>query len=429
MTVSARIVLLTVTAMSLCQLAHGRDIFTVDTNSGVDNYSAGFDNIESAVDTLTQAQLEASLPSYSDPESTADSQLDYRCLPVELRFATSNSTTLSLDIPSLNISENFTGATRSDSRDLLKDYFKGKGNSSARSTINDMQKALVECSSIDPIAGNPNSLQAVMNRDGYELGLDLDMHDYNRHARGRSDSASKTESSSANVYPSHIFNVDYGHGQYDHNGFDVQTDTVTFDYQYRLAADERMRFKLRTPVTVTQTESAETISGHTNASFSLPINNYWMLTPSASYGVTGSDDLGGGAAMTGYSLVSSLSFMWSDILWNMGNMIGKYDTREVSIGDYEVDPGLSNTGYRNGLSGLSKMEVFGLPALLQFFAIDSRFSGDSLYSEHYREFGFALGLRGSEDLQQDDSGKIGITYTDSVDADIDGWKINFGYRF
>jgi len=224
------------------------------------------------------------------------------------------------------------------------------------------------------------------------------------------------------------FGIDVSHSFLDLDDNKANTETIIFEYQYQFE-DPLKVLRLKMPLAVTDTEDSITYDVDVGIAFSYPITRSWTLTPGLSYGLGGSEDLGGGAAINGYSLLSSFRFVYGNYLYNIGNMVGHYSTASVSLGDYEIDPGISNTVYRNGLVILKPSLIFNIPTMLQLILIDTRYSGDDLYTEHYNEIGFAFGLITDDDLLAEDSFNLGFTYLDATDANIKGYKVNFGYRF
>jgi len=448
-------------------------VFTTNISTAQDNFSGSFSNVEKAFEELDKQQLDQALPNYEDTptsKTAINAVVNYRGLDINFSFA-SNSNDLVMTIADLNINETFSGTSRDDSGDLLLEYLKGAGLDS----VNRIQKELARVSATDPVAGNPASLMGTMVSNNYSLSMSMNPMSFastpGGHAllnsvlgsksptagtvttagttvdsqslksedeiAGKVNEASQDESeltfsamstSSEPVGIGGSFGIDVSHSILDLDGDKAKTETIIFEYQYQFE-DPLKVLRLKMPLAVTDTEDSITYDMDVAVAFSYPLTRSWVLTPSLSYGVGGSEDLGGGAAINGYSLLSSFRFVYGNYLYNVGNMIGHYSTGSVSLGDYEVDPGISNTVYRNGLVILKPSLVFNIPTMLQLILIDTRYSGDDLYTEHYYEVGFAFGLITDDDLLAEDSFNLGFTYLDSTDADIKGYKVNFGYRF
>ncbi|MDX1451391.1 MAG: hypothetical protein R3183_02455 [Oleiphilaceae bacterium] len=472
------IVIMLVCALSVPPARAGT-LFSTFAQSGSDQFSANFEKAEDAFDQLTTARLQAALPSYTDPASTATMQLDFRGLDMNFSFQTSGSTELTMSIPALGINESFTGSSRDDSKDLLVEYFKGAGLAS----IERIQKELVRVSPVDPIAGNPNSLMssqmandfatifhqsptnefAVTDGGGDLLarafGADaqapradaMDAREGSAMARGTDDAMQESarsgydsrsadgqgEQQQGGINPMSYegmqgsgssFGVDVSHAQYDLNGRDSSTQTIVLDYLYQFQNPQKI-LRVSLPIAVTDTEGAKSYRVNAGLSYSHPITRAWSLTPGVSYGVGGSEDLGGGASINGISLSSTYRLVYGDYLYKIGNMVGRYQTGSVSFGDYEINPDVSNTVLRNGVMVLRPTLLFNVPSMVQAYFIDTRFSGDELYAEKYYEVGFALGILADDRLLIEDNFHLGLTWLDSTDSDIKGYKINFGFNF
>lgn len=443
-------------------------LFTTNVTSGADSFSASFNNIDDAFDQLTTARLKDEIPSYDDPVSTMNAVINYRGVPMNFAFSTSNSTELTLEIPSLGISESFVGATRDESKELLIDYLEGAGSS----TVDRLQKELARVSGIDPVAGNPDSLMGSMVSHDFDMAI-MDMATTEvlatpggaqllQNAFGRLFRADKTgsdmsgggvgirsdEGSGAGasgqgestegqvVMPDDALSgssggrigVDVSYAKYEVNGNETDTQTLVIDYLYQFE-DPLKILRLSLPIARSDTEGAETYKVNAGVAFSYPVSRSWSLTPGVSYGVGGSEDLGGGASINGVSLASGYRLIYGNYLYKIGNMIARYQTGSVSLGDYEVNPGISNTVFRNGLMVLRPTLMMDIPAMVQLFIVDTRFSGDELFTEHYLELGFALGILTDDELLAEDNFHMGFTYLNSQDSDIEGYKLNFGFDF
>lgn len=228
--------------------------------------------------------------------------------------------------------------------------------------------------------------------------------------------------------PGGVFGIDLSHRRLDLEGEKATTETLTVEYEYYFEDPLKViRFKM--PLAVTDTEGAKSYHASAGIDFSYPLTRSWSLTPGLSYGVGGSEDLGGGASINGLSLTSTYRLVHGNYLYTLGNMIGRYETGSVSLGDYEIDPDISNTVFRNGLMVYRPSIIYNLPMMIQAFIVDTRYGGDELFTEHYYEVGFAAGIITDEALISEDTFNIGFTYLDATDADIKGYKVNFGYRF
>ena len=104
-------------------VASAADLFrltvTVDTT---DTRSQGYTTVDQLYDALTDESLRQFMPTYTSQSATT-LMIDYRGMPIAAAYL-EEQTTLTFAIDALGISETFEGATRNESRQLLRDYLK-----------------------------------------------------------------------------------------------------------------------------------------------------------------------------------------------------------------------------------------------------------------------------------------------------------------
>lgn len=486
---------------------HAKDNFTsvgtVTTGGLTEQASRGFVDIESAIDFFANASLTKTFPTYQDPLSTIDGQLDYRGLPMQVGYLTSGSSEFTFIIPNLNINKSFTGSTRDDSKDQFDEFLKESGND----ILNRIHKELARVSPTDPVAGNPSSLMgravssgfnsgfftvagsgyyesevrlntaqleayrsaaerqgmpgsessstvpgssaapgartgdgtstAVEGSDGQSSSRQTEAHSSTAHGSSEALLLQREQSASGTVFEGapdeqargNQVGIGIDVERYDLGDNDVDVIRLPISYMLRSEDDPRKALLINVPITWAQANDADTYTVNMDVSLSWPMNRYWTLTPTIGYGVTGSEDLGSVGQLASFGLTSHLQFLLDDRSQvHVGNMIGQYNTLPSSIGDYDIDPKIKNTAFRNGvmyrLPGGVIMEAF----TAEFFLIDTRFTGDDLFADEYQEIGFALGSA-PKDYDVDESIlRLGITYLHSS-SDVKAVKANFGFKF
>ena len=389
--------------------------FTLD----ISNETTGDDYVSSA-DTLTDIVTEldhnniSSHIGYNETNHLL-ANLDFRGLPIRLNFA-ENSTTLSLDIDSLDIHKNFTGNTRDDSIDMLEDWFKNGGVN-----VEKLMKKLVEVSPVDPIAGNPNSLMALSVESDFKEGF------MNVATRQRN----STTSSKGNRIA-----IGATYKSLDTDGRKSNSFTLPLSYSFVSKDNDKESFNIFLPITYIDFEGAKSYNLGLGTSYTKPINNNWVLTPAIKYSIVGSSDLGALAQLGSISLASSYSFYFDNKhSFSIGNMIGYYSTLKVYDGDYAYDPDIGNTVFRNAILYSIPTENIVNNTSLDVYVIDTRYTGTELYLNSYDEFGFSFGynrvnlnvLSDKEEYSFNKELKIGMSYLTSSKSD--GFKINFGFMF
>ena len=164
------------------------------------------------------------------------------------------------------------------------------------------------------------------------------------------------------------------------------------------------------------------------ANMTYGVNERWSLSPAIGLGLAGSVDLGSAGGIGSASLTSAYRLPVGEFFLNIGNMIGYYETLDIEIGDYNFDPGVSNTVLRNGLMLSVPSTIGDRNVSTEFWVIDTRFFGSDLYSEYYDEFGVSLGLvktKGRRSIESHLRGGVSYLTGDGVT----GWRLNLGYSF
>jgi len=398
---------LSILMLGLCQSAMAADLFTVTTTVDGATTSQGFSAAMESFDSIKLDAMRARLPTYTNTSAAAVA-LDFRGLGMNLAYPV-NSTTLTLNIPSIGlVNKTFTGATRDQSQEQLKDFFKKDGGA----VLNALMKKLAETSAVDPIAGNPNSMQAGM------VSGDFD--------RNFTSHASNIKSAQTTSAVSGLVGLGLRFGSYDIDGRQSDSITLPLSYTSRSDLDPRRQLTISAPITYTTVEGGKVYSFNPGVAYRIPMNDNWALTPAVGYGLTGSEDLASLAQMVSGSLTSSYVINMDKFDIAIGNMVGYYQTLKASSGDYSYDPGIKNTIFRNGVMLSQPINAFGQGMSIEYSLIDTRFTGDALYIDGYDEIGVTLGTNKSANSSRSYL-RAGLTYLFSDKAK--GFTANVGYWF
>jgi len=378
-----------------------KDLFELDVLvNGNQSASRGFNSVTDMVDTLSDNGLRALVDTYND-QSAAHAALFIRGLPAEAEY-NAQSATLYFRVPSLGISQTFAGANRDESQEMFKAWLRGDG----QAALTAMLKELARVSPVDPVAGNPGSLMGQMVASDFGNAMDS----------GFIEPGASSKPGNAGV-------VGLEYGQYSNGDYKQNVTRLPLGWNWGFA--NGYIFKLDLPITYTSTEGAKTGVFSVGGSLLIPIVRNWYLTPALRIGATGSEDLGAAAMMYSGSLTSRYSFEAGGLVWGMTNMVGVYRTQSLKAGDYEVDYDLANTTFRNGFDVGGKLPGnYGWRAWI----IDTRFTGDELYSNNYQEYGVAGNMRVDVGGVVFDKATLGVTYINGQ-HDVHGFKLNFGYKF
>jgi hypothetical protein len=366
----------------------------------VDRFSGN--NIEELFDQLDEDELRGYFPDYDNDQGQF--RVDVRGLPATLTFPDQGETRLVFSVPVLGIEEEFVGATRDDSNNLFEDYIEQEGD--------EILEALLRFWPVDPLAGNPSSLQSDMIQGDFDAGTSPGL-----------DSLGKGGN----------FGVGLRFGRYSLDTFNSDVYTLPLSYVY--VFDNNDKLILRLPIAYSDTEGASSYRITLGASFRKNIFRRWSLTPSLSYGAVGSSDLGSYGQIISGSLTSDFILYASDRMQvSMGNMGAVTKTLPLRYNDYDLDIDYTNQVLRNGFffSFPMRRKLSGMQISTDVFVVDTRFSGDELFVDNYQEIGITLGpARSADKLNPHVANNpigIGLKYTHAP-QDVSAFEVTFGYRF
>lgn len=339
-----------------------------------------------------------------------------RGLPVNLSYV---GNTLTFSVPSLNITESFTGVNRDESEDLFGDWLEKNG----ASTMERIMKELARVSPVDPIAGNSNSAMAKTVESNFTEGF-LDV-------------ATKQNTSSITVDKNkNTISITPTYKSLDIDG--KNSTSYSFPLAYSFVSNENAdrKFTVSLPISYSDVEGAVSYNVGLGFSYTLPITNSWTLTPAIGYNIAASVDLGTLAQIGSASITSSYSYDLNEHQRiSLGNMVGYYTTLKFYGGDYSYDPGIRNTVFRNALMYSQDTNSFIDNTSVDIYVINTKFTGTELYNDGYNEIGFSFGynkvnvnvLSDKEKYSYKRDLKIGASYLTSDKEK--GFKINFGFTF
>lgn len=397
-------------------LAYSSDIYNLKiTNTTTsDSFTFGGSNFLDTIENFDENVLNSKLTSYSNTDNLA-AVFDMRGLPVTLTVTGNN---IVFNIASLGINETFTGNTRDESVDALEDWFKVNG----ADTLERIMRELARVSPVDPIAGNSNSAMAKSVESDFTSGF--------------LNTATKRKVSSANTKNGNTISISPTYKSLEVDDKNSSSYSLPISYSFVSDEDIDRKFSISLPISYTEVEGATSYSLGLGFSYSLPINDSWIVTPALSYTIAGSADLATLAQLGGASVTSSYTYeLPNKHRISMGNMVGYYTTLKFYNGDYAYDPGITNTVFRNALMySLDTNNVVDNTSV-DIYAINTKYTGTELYNDSYNEFGFSFGynkvnlniLSETEKYAYEKDLKIGLSYLTSDKEK--GIKINFGFTF
>ena len=375
----------------------------------------GFQAIEDMLDSFRDSGFAAN-SGYTGTEAVS-AAINLRGFQgMSLSYPTAGSPTLVLSIPALGINETFNGATRDQSQQLLRDYFKGSNSA----TLPALLKALVANSPIDPVAGNPLSLMGQMAQSDFDAAMG-----------GAGSSAAAAAASATGSEQRNFVSVGARLGKYSQREFDSTYFHVPLGYTH-LFSDRRYGLSIDVPLTYIDYNGAKSYSFSIGASLRMPTGVAgWSLAPGLRFGATASPDLGAAAMLYSLGLSSLYDFAaLGRYQLSLVNMLATYRTQDIKAGGYNISYDLSNTVFRNGLVLQRDIdqELLGTPLMWEAHLVRTDFTGDALYSRYSDEIAFSVGTRRRSNDIVWNALRLGLNYMRGGGG-ISGLSVNFGYTF
>ena len=150
---------------SIATPSMGRDLFVSVTTVGTQTEISGTNSLTALGELFDDESLEALFGSAYDPGvSEVRAEVDLRGVAARIYYA-ENSSALVISVPSADFTRTFTGDDRDASEEALQEWLDGNGDQSttdSQGALTTLLKEFVAASPVDPVAGNPNSLQSRM---------------------------------------------------------------------------------------------------------------------------------------------------------------------------------------------------------------------------------------------------------------------------
>ena len=401
-----------------------KPLFTIDITVDERQRSFSFNDVKEVFEQIEESQLRMAFSNYTDM-SRASAMVDFRGLEMNFGFPGADSK-LVFEIPSLDIREEFTGATRDASVDQLEDFLKSEGGA----ILNRIQAASIAASPVDPIAGNPGSLMGTMVSGQFDAGFSSQVTNLRRTTGapapdGAPDPAAAAEAGS----PDNLISVSPRFGRYTAGDHTSNVVTLPLGYSFRLREGGKglRTIDVSLPLTYAEIEGGKSAAASFGAGLTWGLTDRWSLSPAIEAGVAGSVDLGAGGGIGSASLTSAYTIPFERYSLNVGNMVGYYKTLDIKVGRYRFDPGISNTVLSNGLMLSVPGTMWGRKLATELWITDTRFFGDELYSEYNDEFGISLGTVKTEGFSIENYLRAGVSYM--TGDNVKGWRFNLGYSF
>lgn len=284
---------------------------------------------------------------------------------------------------------NYTGATRQDSfnqfDEATEDFDEGASNQSATSRLVQrcIARSLSRYSPIDPLAGNPGSLQGSMVRNALDLTNGDSLVEQGPNTSG----------------DPWIVGASYSTGSAGR--FDIDRADGRIQRSFRLFEGNRGLLKFDLPFSYTRGAGTKAYSAQIGVGLeTIVIPQRWSIEPRVAYGVAYSGDAGSAGNILQGTLTSRyvIQGLGRGRLV-VGNMVGYSKTLDLPAVDIDINPSLANWSFRNGLAYELplKARLGGRLSSLRASYNFTLFAGDDLRNNSFHEASLSFGLRGREE--------------------------------
>ena len=399
-------------------------LFTIDITVDDRRQSFSFSDVREVFDQIDEDQLRMEFSNYTDM-SRASAVVDFRGLEMNFSFPGAG-TELVFEVPSLDIREEFEGATRDASVDRLEDFLKSEGGD----ILNRLQAASIAVSPVDPIAGNPGSMMGTMVSGQFEAGFSSQVTNIaGTPAPPAPDGEPGTAAAVEADGPDNLIHISPRFGRYTAGGQTSNVLTLPLGYSFRLREGGKglRKIDVSLPLTYAEIEGGKSGAAFINAGLTWGLTEQWSLSPAVGAGLAGSVDLGAAGGIGSASLTSAYTIPFDKYSLSVGNMVGYYETLDIEVGKYSFDPEVSNTVLRNGLMLSVPGTMGGRKVATEFWITDTRFFGSDLYSEYNDELGISFGSARTEGRSIENYLRAGVSWM--IGDKVEGWRFNLGYGF
>ncbi len=373
------------------------------------------DTVEQFLDKLSNTGLRSVDLSYNGTQP-ATIGANFNSLGMTISYPntgfTGTGAALTLSIPGLGVSQQFLGADRDASKELMADYLK-KTN-----IIGRIMKYQAANSPTSPITGAGGLMPSMVAGDFNQNFTDM--------ATNIAGPASQASAASQNNVTPNLIGVALSYSSLTALGRDTTAISMPFSYTIRNNLDPRRQLVLSLPITQVDTAGAKSYQTGLGAAYRLPMNDSWTLTPSGRVSVVGSKDLATVAGLYSLSLTSTYIWALPDFDVAMGNMISYNQTMKFKSGDYSFDPDIQSTVLRNGVMLSQPVSVGGKKMSVEYSFIDTRYTGSDFYVDNTQEIGITLGTN-KRAYSSRSFFRAGLSYIHG--KDMDGFTLNAGYWF
>lgn len=312
----------------------------------------------------------------------------------------------------------FTGATRQDAFDqfdFLTDPDVDSNDPQSEAIFDCLYTSFARFSPLDPLAGNPISLQSTLLRNAMDLSSGDSLIEQGEDAPGDPWIVGFTYSGGSA-------------GRFDHERFDGRVQR-----SFRIFEGNRAQLKFDLPVQYSRLAGADNYSAQLGVGLEFPvIASRWSLEPRVSYGAVYSEDFGSVGHILQGSLTSRVVFDGVGRgRFVLGNMVAYSSTLSAPGLTISLNPDIKNVSFRNGVAYELPLKgsIGGRNSSLRASYTNTQLTGDALRNENFHEFTLSFGLRGREESPRATRDLIRLNANAILARGFESFSVGVGFRF
>lgn len=352
-----------------CPSSAYADLFSLTLSQNGKTTIKEYTSVLDIFDSYEDGQLGTILEGYNTTDS-ATGILNFRGIRMELDYAANS--VLTFKVPTLGIDQTFgaPGGTQELSFKAFKEYLKANQNN----LLTKILKESVSNTPYDSIAGNPSSLMSQM----------VDSSFVNPVSSAMTAALASQQTGGFFVY----FPSGGTHKIKGSDGVERTATTFNMPLGYTFKFDNNWALGIDLPLSYIDMDGSVTYAAQFGANLLIPLyKDKWYLTAGARVGATASEDsLSGGLLYMG-TVASNFSFNVGKTTFTVSNMYGRIKDYTLDVEDYNIDYGLDNNVFKNGLQVAHPLTE---KTKLSFFFYDTRYTGSDLYIDAYDEVGISI---------------------------------------
>ncbi len=278
-------------------------------------------------------------------------------------------------------------------------------------------------SPVDPVVGNPYSLQGNMVRAGLDLTDSDSIVEQDALAR---EAGGEGPNSAGDPW---VIGATFSTGSSDR--FHMNRIDARLSKGWRVFEGNRARLKLDIPFSYTRIKGTSAYTTQVGLGLEVPVRPNWSLEPRVAYGLVYSPD----NASIGHILQASVASRL--VIGNLGrghlvlgNMAG-YSFTLKPPGDSNLNPDVKNWVFRNGLAYEMplKMRMAGRSTSFRASYVFTNYTGDRLYNNKFHEMTVSFGLRGRDNSPRALRDVVRLNFNTIQARGFSTYTVGLGFRF